>query len=105
MGGALRAALAACGRAAHARVAAGQPRPISKDFLWLFRTSVRGLLAVALDDRERAESAYQALLPFAAQPSGAESSTPSGQRPRFSAISHATSALPGQKGTTGTRSP
>ncbi len=69
-------ALAACGRAAHARVAAGQPRPISKDFLWLFRTSVRGLLAVALDDRERAESAYQALLPFAAQPSGAESSTP-----------------------------
>jgi DNA-binding SARP family transcriptional activator len=69
-------ALAASGRAAHARVAAGRPRPISKDFLWLFRTGIRGLLAVALDDRERAESAYQALLPFAAQPSGAESAAP-----------------------------
>ena len=35
-------------------------------------TGVRGLLAVALDDRERAESAYQALLPYAARPAGAD---------------------------------
>ena len=63
-------ALAASGRAADARVAAGRPRPISRDFLWLFMTGVRGLLAIALDDRERAESAYQALLPFAARRRG-----------------------------------
>ena len=39
---------------------------------WLFLTGIRGLLAIALDDRERAESAYQALLPFAARPAGAD---------------------------------
>jgi hypothetical protein len=39
---------------------------------WLFGTAVRGLLAIALKDRERAELAYQALLPFAARPAGAE---------------------------------
>jgi hypothetical protein len=32
----------------------------------------RGLLAIAIDDRERAESAYQALLPYAARPTGAD---------------------------------
>jgi hypothetical protein len=36
-------------------------------------TGVRGLLAIAIDDRERAESAYQALLPYAARPIGADS--------------------------------
>ena len=40
--------------------------------LWLFMTGVRGLLAIAIDDRERAESAYQALLPYAARPTGAD---------------------------------
>ena len=65
-------ALAASGRIAEARTVAGRPRPIRRDMFWLFGTAVRGLLAIALDDRERAESAYQALLPFAARPAGAE---------------------------------
>ena len=65
-------ALAASGRAAEARAAAGRPRPIPPDRLWLFMTGVRGLLAIAIDDRERAESAYQALLPYAARPVGAD---------------------------------
>jgi DNA-binding SARP family transcriptional activator len=65
-------ALAASGRAAEARAAAGRPRPIRRDMLWLFMTGVRGLLAIAIDDRERAESAYQALLPYAARPAGAD---------------------------------
>ena len=65
-------ALAASGRAAQARAAAGRPRPIRRDLFWLFMTGVRGLLAIAIDDRERAESAYQALLPYAARPAGAD---------------------------------
>ena len=65
-------ALAAAGRAAEARAAAGRPRPIRRDVLWLFMTGIRGLLAIAIDDRERAESAYQALLPYAARPVGAD---------------------------------
>ena len=65
-------ALAASGRAAEARAAAGQLRPIRRDLFWLFRAGVRGLLAIAIDDRERAESAYQALLPYAARPAGAD---------------------------------
>ncbi len=65
-------ALAASGRIAEARTVAGRPRPIRRDMFWLFGTAVRGLLAIALKDRERAESAYQALLPFAARPAGAE---------------------------------
>ena len=65
-------ALAASGNIAQARVAAGPPHPISRDMLWLFRTGIRALLAIAIDDRERAESAYQALLPFAGQ-AGADS--------------------------------
>ena len=66
-------ALAAAGRAAEARAAAGLPRPIRRDIFWLLMTGVRGLLAIAIDDRERAESAYQALLPYAARPVGADS--------------------------------
>ena len=65
-------ALAACGRTAQARAVAGRPRPIPRDVLWLFRTGVRGQLAIAIDDRERAGSVYQDLLPYAAQPAGAE---------------------------------
>jgi DNA-binding SARP family transcriptional activator len=65
-------ALAAGGRAAAARAVAARPQPIRPDVFWLFFTGVRGLLAVAIDDRERAESAYQALLPYAARPAGAE---------------------------------
>jgi hypothetical protein len=66
-------ALAASGRAAEARAVAGRPRPIRRDVIWLFMTGVRGLLAMAIDDRERAESAYQALIPYAARPIGADS--------------------------------
>ena len=66
-------ALAAAGRAAEARAVAARPRPIRRDHLWLFMTGVRGLLAIAIDDLERAESAYQDLLPYAARPVGADS--------------------------------
>ena len=52
---------------------AGPMFPVRRDRTWLFVTGVRGLLGIALDDRERARSAYQALLPYAAQPAGAES--------------------------------
>jgi tetratricopeptide (TPR) repeat protein len=68
-------ALAAAGRTAEARKLAGRPRPIRRDVLWLFNTGVRGLLAIAIDDLERAESAYQDLLPYAARPVGADSAT------------------------------
>jgi hypothetical protein len=65
-------ALAAAGRAADARAVATSLRPLRRDRRWPFLTGVRGLLAIALDDRDRAESAYQALLPFAARPAGAD---------------------------------
>jgi DNA-binding SARP family transcriptional activator len=68
-------ALTAAGRTAEARRLAGRPRPIRRDVLWLFNTGVRGLLAIAIDDLERAESAYQDLLPYAARPVGADSAT------------------------------
>jgi DNA-binding SARP family transcriptional activator len=64
--------LAAAGRAAEARAAAARLRPIGRDRRWLFLTSIRGLLAIALGNRQRAESAYQALLPYAARPAGAD---------------------------------
>jgi tetratricopeptide (TPR) repeat protein len=66
-------ALAASGHVTEARVAAGRPRPIRPDILWLLLTGVRGLLGIAIDDRDRAERAYQALLPYAARPTGADS--------------------------------
>lgn len=65
-------ALACSGRVADARTAAGPPLPIGRDILWLFMTGVRGLLAIAIDDHDRGESAYQALLPYAARPMGAD---------------------------------
>ena len=64
--------LAAACRAADERAVATPLLPIRRDRRWLFLTCIRGLLAIALDDRERAESAYQALLPFAARPAGAD---------------------------------
>ena len=65
-------ALAAAGRTDQARAAARRPRPIFRDMFWLFMTGVRGLLGIAIDDRQRAEAAYQALLPFAGRPAGAD---------------------------------
>ncbi len=66
-------ALAAAGHAGEARTVAARPFPIRRNLLWLFNTGVRGLLAIAIDDRERAESAYRDLLPYAARPVGADS--------------------------------
>jgi hypothetical protein len=65
--------LAAAGHGGEARSVAGRPLPLRRDRMWLFLTGVRGLLGIAVDDRERARSAYDALLPYAAQPAGAES--------------------------------
>jgi DNA-binding SARP family transcriptional activator len=64
--------LAAAGRTAEARAAAPKPYFRHWDAFWLVMAGVRGLLAVALDDRERAEWAYQALLPYADRPTGAD---------------------------------
>jgi hypothetical protein len=38
--------------------------------------SLRGLLAIAVEDCERAQSAYQVLLPHAARPAGTDSVMP-----------------------------
>jgi len=65
-------ALAAAGRRDEARAVARHPSPIRHDQYWLSITGVRGLLGIALDDKDRAESAYRALLPFASRPVGAE---------------------------------
>lgn len=64
--------LAASGRVVQAREVAGHPVPVRRDMFWLFMTGVRGLLGVAIDDRDRAESSYQALLPFSGRPAGAD---------------------------------
>src|SRR5258708_5492453 len=65
-------ALSAAGRAADARAVAPPPRPLRRDRLWLFLTGIRALLAIALDDPDRAESAHQALLPLATRPARAD---------------------------------
>ncbi|HEX4832649.1 MAG TPA: BTAD domain-containing putative transcriptional regulator [Trebonia sp.] len=65
-------ALADSGRVIEARATASRANPIRRDRFHLFMTCIRGLLAIALDDRELAQSAYQALLPHAARPAGAE---------------------------------
>jgi hypothetical protein len=65
-------ALAASGRRSEARAVAGDPRPVRQDQYWLLLTGVRGLLGIALDDKDRAGPAYRALLPFAGRPAGAE---------------------------------
>jgi hypothetical protein len=64
--------LAAAGRTTEARAVAAQPHPIRRDMFWLFMTGVRGLLAIAIDDRDRAEFTYKALLPYAGRPAGAD---------------------------------
>lgn len=65
-------ALAASGRIDEARAVAGRPLPVRRDFFWLFVTGIRGVLAVAIDDRSRADAVYEALLPFASRPAGAD---------------------------------
>ncbi len=61
-------ALADAGQTAHAREIAAPPLPIRRDALWLLMTGIRGLLGIALDDDERADTTYHALAPFAARP-------------------------------------
>jgi tetratricopeptide (TPR) repeat protein len=58
-------ALAHAGRVAEARTAAGEPAPIRRDYAFDLHWGVRGLLAVAIDDRQRADAAYRELAPFA----------------------------------------
>jgi DNA-binding SARP family transcriptional activator len=65
--------LAAAGRTAEARAVAAQASPIRPDGFWLFMTGVRGMLATAIGDRDRAAAAYEALQPFAGRPVGADS--------------------------------
>jgi hypothetical protein len=65
--------LAASGDVAKATELATMARPNRLNPRWLFRATVRALLAIAIDDRDRAVAAYQALLPFASRPAGAES--------------------------------
>ncbi len=65
-------ALVAAGRGGEARAVAGHPQRARPDQNWLLIMGIRGLLGIALDDRHRAQSAYEALLPFAARPVGAE---------------------------------
>ena len=98
--------LAASGRIAEARAVAAQPGQIRKDMFWLFLSAVRGLLAIALDDRGRAETSYRALLPFAAgRPAPTPGCSPSGPQRRSSETSPAISVFPVRKPTTSTRSP
>lgn len=64
--------LAAAGRTTDARAFAPKPYHRHWDAFWLLMAGVRGLLAVAINDRERAEWAYHALLPYADRPTGAD---------------------------------
>ncbi len=57
-------ALARAGRVAEARAAAGVPGPIRRDYAFDLHWGVRGLLAVAVDDPQRAVAAYRELLPY-----------------------------------------
>ncbi len=69
-------ALAAAGRVPEARaVAARMPAALRHDHLWLLVTAIRALLAIAIDDAERARSCYRELLPYAARPAGTETGT------------------------------
>jgi hypothetical protein len=65
--------LAAAGQVAEARLVAARPIPLNHGRGRLFLAGVSGLLGIAIDDRERATSAYRTLLPHAGQPAGAES--------------------------------
>ena len=64
--------LALIGRVAEARALAAEPSPIRTDIFWSLLTGIRGLLTIAIDDRDRAQSVYQSLQPYADRPAGAE---------------------------------
>jgi tetratricopeptide (TPR) repeat protein len=69
----LALALVAVGQVDQAKAIAALRPPVRPDMNWLFLMAIRGLLSIAVDDHALAESAYQALLPYAARPAGAES--------------------------------
>jgi hypothetical protein len=64
--------LAASGQVAQAREVVALARPDRRDNRWLFHAAIRALLAIAVDDGQGARSVYDALLPFAARPAGAD---------------------------------
>jgi DNA-binding SARP family transcriptional activator len=68
-------ALAAAGRVPEARAIAARMPPVHRDLLWLVVTAVCALLAIAIDDTERARSCYRELLPYAARPAGTDTGT------------------------------
>ncbi len=57
-------ALARAGRVAEATKVAGTPRPIRPDYYGRLFLVVRGLLGVAIGDRDRVMEAYEALVPY-----------------------------------------
>jgi DNA-binding SARP family transcriptional activator len=65
-------ALAAAGRVPEARAVAARMPTVRRDMFWLLLTAICALVAIAVDDTERAWSCYQDLLPYAARPAGAE---------------------------------
>jgi DNA-binding SARP family transcriptional activator len=69
-------ALASTGRVPEARaVAARMPEVRRDDLLWLVVTAICALLAIAVDDTERARSCYRDLLPYAARPAATDTGT------------------------------
>ena len=68
-------ALAGAGRVPEARAIAARLPPVHRDLLWLVVTAICALLAIAVDDTERARSCYRELLPYAARPAGTDTGT------------------------------
>jgi DNA-binding SARP family transcriptional activator len=67
--------LAAAGRMPEARAIAVRLPPVHRDLLWLVVTAICAMLAIAVDDTERARSCYRELLPYAARPAGTDTGT------------------------------
>jgi hypothetical protein len=68
-------ALAAAARVPEARAVAARMPAVRRDHLWLLVTAICALLAIAIDDAERARSCYRELLPYAARPAGTDTGT------------------------------
>jgi DNA-binding SARP family transcriptional activator len=68
-------ALAAAGRVPEAHAVAARVPAVRRDYLWLLVTAICALLAIAIDDAERARSCYRELLPYAARPAGTDTGT------------------------------
>jgi DNA-binding SARP family transcriptional activator len=68
-------ALASAGRVPEARAVMTWMPPVRRDMFWLLLTAICALLAIAVDDAERARSCYQDLLPYAGRPAGGDTGT------------------------------